>query len=75
MKTVEEIVEEKFYIARCATDGYVDYKEAAIAAVKEALKQSCGVCSNCGKNHAEICGGCVSDISQNTAEQAINSIR
>jgi len=27
-------------------------------------------CLSCGKKHAEICGGCVSDIAQGTAEQA-----
>ena len=30
-------------------------------------------CLSCGKNHAEICGSCVSDIAQGTAEQAISS--
>ena len=30
-------------------------------------------CLSCGKNHAELCGSCVSDIAQGTAEQAISS--
>jgi len=30
------------------------------------------VCSCCGKNTPEICGSCVSDIAQETGEQAIN---
>jgi len=31
-------------------------------------------CLSCGKNHAEICGSCVSDIAQSTAEQAIQTM-
>jgi len=30
-------------------------------------------CLSCGKNHAELCGSCVFDIAQGTAEQAISS--
>ena len=30
-------------------------------------------CLSCGKNHAEICGSCVSDMAQATGEQAIQS--
>ena len=30
-------------------------------------------CLSCGKNHAEICGSCVSDIAQATGEQATQS--
>ena len=40
MKTAKEIVDEKFYIARCVTDGMVNYEEAAIAAVNEARKEA-----------------------------------
>lgn len=32
-------------------------------------------CNNCGKNTPLICGSCVSDIAQSTAEQAYNSRR
>ncbi|QQV91475.1 hypothetical protein M1M25_gp042 [Tenacibaculum phage Gundel_1] len=31
-------------------------------------------CSSCGKGTPELCGSCVSDIAQETGEQAINSI-
>jgi|TARA_R110000764_G_C10768348_1_gene354532 hypothetical protein len=30
-------------------------------------------CLSCGKNHAELCGSCVSDIAQATGEQAQQS--
>ena len=40
MKTAKEIVDEKFYIARCVTDGMVNYEEAAISAVNEARKEA-----------------------------------
>lgn len=34
-----------------------------------------GKCIDCGKNHAEMCGSCVQDIAQGTAEQALDSMR
>ena len=30
-------------------------------------------CGRCGKHQAEICGSCVSDIAQETGDQAYNS--
>ena len=41
----------------------------------EVLKRHSQMCKSCGKNIAEVCGNCLSDIAQGTADQAMNSCR
>ena len=54
-------------------NGYSQGVNDAIDLVKKLTIPVVINCLSCGKNHAEICGGCVSDIAQATGEQAIQS--
>lgn len=44
-----------------------EFLERSLVCINDSLNK----CSSCGNNYPEICGICVSDIAQRTAEQAI----
>ncbi len=51
------------------------YSDAYVGWLENKLTTSDVVnCLSCGKNHAELCGSCVSDIAQATGEQAQRSM-
>ena len=83
-KEIEQIVNElendiNAISIESHTGGYEDRENALETLNKLKLKlfsiPVVSKCIDCGKNHAEMCGSCVQDIAQGTAEQAIGSIR